>query len=57
MNGNVFDYRSILTGVVCPDCGKKYAVKLSVDFLAQHQNEQIQCICVSCYKTRIVRIK
>ena len=57
MNGNVFDYRSFSTAVTCPTCGRKYAVKLSVDFLAQHQNEQIQCICLSCAKAKINEIK
>jgi predicted RNA-binding Zn-ribbon protein involved in translation (DUF1610 family) len=51
------ELRNISTGVQCPDCGKKFITRLSVDYLSQHQNEQIQCICVSCYKTRIVRIK
>jgi len=48
------ELRNISTGVQCPDCGKKFITRLSVDYLSQHQNEQIQCICVSCYKTRIV---
>ena len=54
MNGNVeFDYRSLSTGVTCPICGKKYSVKLGVDFLSRHQGQAIQCICCSCAQEKI----
>ena len=38
------EFRSISTGVICPICQKKYAVKLSVDYLSQHQGQEIACV-------------
>jgi hypothetical protein len=51
------EFRSISTAVSCPICQKRYALKLSTDYLSRHVGEQIQTICLDCYKTRFSEIK
>jgi hypothetical protein len=52
MENKELEFRNILAGVTCPICGRKYAVRLSVDFLSRHQGQAIQCICCSCAKAK-----
>ena len=49
------EFRSISVGTICPICQKKYAVRLSVDFLSKHIGEQIQTICLECGQKQIAR--
>ena len=51
------DFRSITSGVNCPTCGRKYAVKLGVDYLSKHQGEEIQVICLPCVQLKLDEIK
>ena len=49
------DLRDIVTAVTCPDCGEKFTVRLSVDFLSRHQSQEIEVICSSCATKQISR--
>ena len=51
------DFRSITSGVACPTCGRKFTVKLGVDYLSKHQGEEIQVICLSCTRLKLDEIK
>ena len=55
-NNCEIEFRNIMTGAVCPICQKKYAVRLSVDFLSKHIGEQIQTICLACGQSRITEV-
>jgi hypothetical protein len=57
MENTEIEFRSISTPVSCPICQKRYALKLSTDFLSRYPGEQIQTICLDCYKTRFAEIK
>jgi predicted RNA-binding Zn-ribbon protein involved in translation (DUF1610 family) len=41
------EFKNIMTAAQCPSCGKKFAVKLGVDYLSRHQGQAIQCICLA----------
>lgn len=57
MYGNAeIEFRNIATAVNCPACGKKYTVKLGVDFLSKHIGETIAVICLDCSKSRIAEV-
>ena len=49
--------KDIVTPVQCPDCLKKFAVRLSIDYIVKHQGEPLSIICLSCAKSRIAEIK
>ena len=53
MENTEIEFRSISTAVSCPDCGRKYAVKLSVDYLSRHLGQAIQCVCLECGQKQI----
>ena len=53
-NNCEIEFRNIMIGAVCPFCQRKYAVRLSVDFLSKHIGEQIQTICLECGQKQIV---
>ena len=42
-----------VTGVTCPDCGKKYTVRLSIDYLVRHEGEELKVICCQCAQKQI----
>jgi hypothetical protein len=50
------DLRDIVTLVQCPDCLRKFTVRLGVNFLSRHVGEPIAVICVSCAQSRMVEI-
>jgi hypothetical protein len=51
------DLKDITAAVQCPDCLKKFAVRLSIDYIVKHQGEPLSVICLSCAKSRIAEIK
>ena len=50
------EFRNIATAVTCPDCGKKYTVRLSIDYLVRHEGEELKVICLSCAQSRITEV-
>jgi len=49
--------RDITSVVSCPDCLKKFSVRLGIDYLVKHQGAQLKVICKECGLKRIDRIK
>jgi RNase P subunit RPR2 len=50
------DLKDIMTAVQCPDCLRKFAVRLSTNYLVRHKGEEFKVICRECGQKRIVEI-
>jgi len=49
--------REISTAVQCPNCLRKFTVRLGIDYLVRHQGEQLRVVCMECTQKRIIEIK